>query len=69
MKWIKCSERLPTSKEKVAFTYDGHEIHTYWVYYDPNNEKFYQEYTGGYTGEVGRPITHWMLFPEIPKEV
>lgn len=61
--WIKCSDQLPKSEDKVIFVYADNLIrddlffHNRWMKQSP------MDYWGPFKGKV----THWMPFPMEPR--
>lgn len=83
MEWIKCSERLPESKDEsvLVCSITGEKYHNYGFpkggYDMVHIRDYFDDVTAGldeqgnqlYTKQyIGAGITHWMPFPALPTE-
>lgn len=69
MKWIKCSERLPGTRECVAFVYaDDRIMQDGRIWLDRVSKVWMENHRMDYFGAYKGTVTHWMPFPEAPVE-
>jgi hypothetical protein len=66
IRWIKCSERLPTIKDLVGFVYADNEIYYDTIWFDLCCSKWMEfTETGNYCRCI-KKVTHWMEKPKAP---